>query len=251
MPVHLIGPDAAGELAPVNARSRARELVRGAQPTNRTLSAANEPLDGLVRNLLGNRSRLPSCSWSRRTRGRQRCYRASCIPCRLERGLAVAEDVFSALTYAQRHNFTAHSLTLQATSSSLPHMADIARSWSRLNDNLARSAPSLYWTAHRSAWGLCPRTGRLHRHVVTLGGPRFDVKVRRSLVPILQERASAVGLHVWIEPVTQSRASHVRLSNYFAANGLGFALAHAPYSKGLVAFPRPSSHWPVRSRSRR
>ncbi len=242
-----------GEAADQSLLQRSADVPRhlGTRPQykDRHFQPQSFPHDDILRDLLGNAHRLPLCSMSKRTKGRYPCRTATCLPCRLERGHDVAQDVLFALRWAAKNEFCAHFLTINSTSVGNPKMDDIHHQWSRFCRNLRRSCPRLIWTAHRWTVGLCS-TGRLHLHAITIGGSALVVKRGPAVVPVpeLPTHAKRVGLQVWVTPVTHSKSSHVRLANYFADNGVRFALAHLKSARYLHAFPRPSGEWPRRSR---
>jgi hypothetical protein len=139
-----------------------------AQQTDREFQPSSVPYETLLDDLLGNHLRFPQCSFAKRTGGRRRCRCTACVPCLLEKGFEVAQDVILALRWTRRGNYHAHFLTINVTTRDSPLRADIRDRWRRFHRNLRRSCPSLAWVAHRLTWGLSP-TGRLHLHAITIG----------------------------------------------------------------------------------
>jgi hypothetical protein len=220
------------------------QLVRRPQSEDRGFRSP-DLLEVILGDVLGNVLRIPRCSWEKRTKGRQSCGRRACIPCRLTKGLAVADNVLAALQWTERNGLKAHFLTVASGSGEFLHHDVLLNLWNRLVRNFRKTFPDLAWIAHRLAWGLYS-DGRIHLHVVTIG--EGALTIRRGNAPFpsphLRRCASAIGIFVWIEPVTNSRRSHTRLANYFAENGMRFSLAHARSAKYLHAFPRASGQWP-------
>jgi hypothetical protein len=99
---------------------------------------------------------------------------------------------------------------------------------SRFTSNLRRS--NSCWEHHYSALGFNPDTGRLHRHVVCLGGPYLPPAILRA-----HEARAGLG-HVDVRAIGATAADRTRVAEYVAANGFAYAVAHAPFAPRVQPF---------------
>lgn len=141
-----------------------------------------------------------------------------------------ARGILRGLEYAHRHGLSAHHVSLSDAHPQGLHLADFNRRFSRLCDNLRRA--NLRWDHYVSALGCNERTGRLHRHVVAIGGPSLSSAV-------LNEHAARVGLgNIVVRPIKATKADRARRANYVAHNGLHFAVVHAGLMQRIQPFTR-------------
>jgi hypothetical protein len=185
--------------------------------TDRQVERVERVLDHLLSHDLDRLGLV--CPWSTRTRGRQSCRTWKCTPCALAKGQSFAHEIAGAVRSANGHGVRARHVTItDGASGNRPStLADFNRRWGLLRRRLDRSgfAPDFYF----AALGFNPQTGRLHRHVVTIGGPFIPHAVLAA-----HAHAVRLGHIVSIEEVR----SAVGIANYVAANAVRYALAHAP-----------------------
>jgi hypothetical protein len=109
-----------------------------------------------------------------------------------------------------------------STSGSLTGLDDFQGRFNRLTRDIKRTGFSWQYI---SVLGVNEDTGRLHRHLVALGGPSAEV---------LRERATRAGLgYVAVKRIRPTKADSIRRTNYIAVNGL-----HAAQVLGRRTFSR-------------
>lgn len=174
-----------------------------------------------------------ACSWSRRTASRQRCNRWSCPACRVEKGEQIAEDVLAGLEWAANRNTPARLVTITDGSRHACHLAEFNARFARLSSNLARAG--LRWDHYFSTLGVCPASGRLHRHLVALGGP-FLARTA------LEEHAARARLgFIDVRAIRTSRLDRKRVAHYIASNAVEYARFHTPTAARVQPFSRSRS----------
>ena len=201
-------------------------LDRGPEHTDRQPRAVDDVPDDLLR-LPGLR---PRCAWSRRTRGRQHCDRWTCPSCRVVKGHEWARAIEQGLRWADHHEVVAGLVTFTDGTDRGLHLAAFNKRFSRFCSNVRRSGA--FWDHYVSALAVCPTSGRLHRHVVALGGPYLPPSV-------LADHAARAHLgYVDARRIRRSAADRARVANYVACDGVRFALAHAGTAARIQPFSR-------------
>jgi hypothetical protein len=171
------------------------------------------------------------CSWSRRN-GRQRCNRWKCTACALAKGKELAEDICWGLRWAESQALRVRFYTITDGADTPLSLEEFNRRWSRFCSNLGASG--LRWHHYVATLGANPVTGRLHRHVVAIGG-RF---VPKGVLSTFAQRAG-IG-YVDIREVRPTRQDRRGVANYVAGNAARYALMHQ--ASGARIQPVSRSH---------
>ena len=91
------------------------------------------------------------------------------------------------------------------------------------------------WQSYIAVLDFNAFSGRLHRHVVAIGGP----VLHRSL---LTEHVRRAGLgHIDVRAIGDSPQDRTRIANYVASNGVHFAAVHAKPGRRVQPFSRSHS----------
>lgn len=178
---------------------------------------------------------LPSCSWSRRTKGRQHCGKWQCHGCAFFMGQEWTKQVFSGLLWASSRNLHARILHISAPGGpTVPDVATFNRSWNLCMRDLGRAglAPDAY------LWAL-GGPGRLHRHVIMLGGSYLHPSK-------LEKVANSGHGNIVVEHIGPSLAEARRRANYIGRNGTTYALLPRARPGTRLRPFYASRHWPRR-----
>lgn len=175
----------------------------------------------------------PRCpTWRKRS---QRCWSWACPACCMARAQEEAELIADGLRWAFSHRLDAFFWTFTDGSPHPLGQSDFNARCKRLYFNLGRAG--LRWSTYRATLDIDTASGRLHRHVVALGGtvPGPDA---------LAEHAHRAGLGAQIDcrQITPVRRSASDVGSYFARNVLHFALVHQLIHPGARIAPITGTH---------
>jgi hypothetical protein len=175
-------------------------------------------------------SRVCKCTWRRRQRNGERCKSWHCPSCRIWNSQQIAELGLALLSSAAADGIPARQIVLTCPRWERLSPSDFQRRIEALVRRLRTR--KLLWTAYIAVWGLHTRDGRLHRHLLVVGGPFL---YRGRIRPLLSE----VGLgYADVRRVRNSARDRYRAADYLGRNALAFATHFPNEARNVNVFSR-------------